>query len=76
MRSFDYYSPPSLQEAFSLLSRFGEQARALAGGTDLIVQMKAGKTRPSAIIDVKNLAELKRLEWITPDTLFIGAAVP
>lgn len=76
MRDFEYYSPPALKDALALLERYGEQARALAGGTDLIVQMKSGKVRPAAVVDVKNLAELKRLEWKNKDTLFIGAAVP
>jgi len=38
--------------------------------------MKSGKARPAAVIDVKNLAELKRLEWKSRNTLYIGAAVP
>jgi carbon-monoxide dehydrogenase medium subunit len=76
MRNFEYYSPPVLKEALALLDRYGDQARALAGGTDLIVQMKSGKVRPAAVIDVKNLAELKRLEWKDRETLFIGASVP
>ncbi len=76
MRDFEYYSPPALKEALALLESYGEGARALAGGTDLIVQMKAGRVRPAALVDIKNLAELKRLEWKDRDTLFIGAAVP
>jgi CO/xanthine dehydrogenase FAD-binding subunit len=76
MRNFEYYSPLALNEALKLLDRYGEQARLLAGGTDLIVQMKSGKVRPAAVVDVKNLEELKHLEWKTRDILFIGAAVP
>jgi CO/xanthine dehydrogenase FAD-binding subunit len=76
MRSFEYYSPPVLKEALTLLDRYGEQARPLAGGTDLIVQMKSGKARPAAVVDVKKLAELNLLEWKSRDVLFIGAAVP
>ncbi len=76
MRDFEYYFPFALKDALALLERYGEQARVLAGGTDLIVQMKSGRAGPAAVIDVKNLTELKRMEWKDNDTLFIGAAVP
>ena len=75
MRDFDYYSPRSLEETLSLLdSRQG--AKVLAGGTDLIVQMKEGRMRPLALIDVKGVTELNRLTFLEDGALFIGAAVP
>lgn len=75
MRDFDYYSPRCLDEALSLLdSRQG--AKLLAGGTDLIVQMKEGRVRPSAVIDVKEIPELNRLNLTEGGALFVGAAVP
>lgn len=75
MRDFDYYSPHSLKEALSLLeSRQG--VAVLAGGTDLMVQMKERRARPSAVIDVKGVPELNRLNLTETGTLFIGAAVP
>ena len=75
MRDFDYYAPRCLEEALSSLdSRQG--AKILAGGTDLIVQMKEGRVRPQVLIDVKGVAELNRLTFAEDGTLFIGAAVP
>ena len=76
MRNFEYYSPVTLKAGLTLLAHYGEQVKVLAGGTDLIVQMKAGKVSPAALIDVKKIAELNRLEWNSQDNLFIGAAVP
>ena len=76
MISFEYYAPHSLEEALSLLDNRREEAKVLAGGTDLIVQMKDGDARPAVIVDVKNVPELNRLEWNEDETLHIGAAVP
>ena len=74
MVSFEYYAPQSLEEALSILNNQGNDAKVLAGGTDLIVQMKDGRLRPSVIVDVKRLPELNRLEW-NNHTLYIGAAI-
>jgi CO/xanthine dehydrogenase FAD-binding subunit len=74
MKDFEYFSPRSLEEALSLLdSRQG--AKVLAGGTDLIVQMKDRRTRPAVLVDVKKVPELNRLAWEEDRSLFIGAAV-
>jgi len=75
MREFDYHSPASLEAALSLLDRC-QGAKVLAGGTDLIVQMKEGRIRPQVLIDVKGVAELNRLAFVEDGALFIGAAVP
>jgi len=40
VHEFEYLEPASVAEAVALLSQYGERARVLAGGTDLIVQMK------------------------------------
>jgi len=76
VNNFEYYAPDSLQEALASLEKFGQKARILAGGTDLIAQMKAGRVQPSIIIDVKKIAELNRLELSADNTIHIGAAVP
>lgn len=76
MRDFEYYAPRSLKEALSLLDNRRGEAKVLAGGTDLMVQMKDGRARPAVIIDVKNIPELNRLERDEDGTLHIGAAVP
>jgi len=76
MKSFEYFVPHSLDEAIGLLDKHGKEAKILAGGTDLIVQMKNGSIRPSFVIDVKNIPALNRLELDRNDNLHIGAAVP
>jgi len=76
MKGFEYYAPHSLEEALSLLDNWKEKAKVLAGGTDLIVQMKNGNARPAFIVDAKNIPELNRLELDDGKSLYIGAAVP
>ncbi len=75
MRAFDYAAPRSLDETFPLLAN-GRRVRFLAGGTDIIVQLREGRADCDLLVDLKRIPELRRLE-IRPDgTLAIGAAVP
>lgn len=55
---FEYVKPTGLEEALQVLSLYREKARALAGGTDLIVHLKEGLARPEVVVDVKGLKEL------------------
>jgi len=79
MESFRYEAPATLDGALALLASASaaglEQRPALlAGGTDLIVQMRGAARRPGAVIDVKRVPELRRLE-VGADGLHLGAAV-
>ena len=76
MKSFEYFVPHTLQEGLALLDNKGQKAKILAGGTDLIAQMRAERVQPTTIIDIKKIPELNRLEWSADKTLHIGAAVP
>lgn len=76
MVDFEYFAPDSLSKVLSLLNKHKANAKVLAGGTDLLVQMKDGRASPSVIIDIKNIPELNRLEEDSEGTLRIGAAVP
>ena len=58
MDAFDYAAPQDLQEALSLLTKANGNARPLAGGTDLIAQMKEKRRSPGLIINVKKIPEL------------------
>jgi carbon-monoxide dehydrogenase medium subunit len=76
LRAFEYHAPTSLNEAISLLHEHGEKARALAGGTDLVVQMKEDATKfpaPSHIVSLLRVAELGGIEFSESDGLRIGA---
>ncbi|HXG37039.1 MAG TPA: xanthine dehydrogenase family protein subunit M [Dehalococcoidia bacterium] len=73
MQYFDYAAPQSLGEALSLMASAGENGRVLAGGTDLIVMMRAGRRRPTFVLDGKQVPELQELSL--NGGLTLGAAV-
>lgn len=75
MHDFDYEAPTSLTEAMALVARHGGRARMMAGGTDLIDQIRMGRFAPDLLIDVKQIPELNQLAS-TDDGLRVGAAVP
>jgi CO/xanthine dehydrogenase FAD-binding subunit len=59
MRAFAYERPTHLDDAVALLAEHGpEEARLLAGGTDLIIRLRDGTIRPRIVVDVKGIAEL------------------
>jgi CO/xanthine dehydrogenase FAD-binding subunit len=60
MRAFAYERPTRLADALALLAHPGPDARALAGGTDLIIRMRDGSIRPGTVVDIKGVAELER----------------
>lgn len=58
MRGFAYVRPTSLADAVALLAEHGEQARILAGGTDLIIRLRDGTFAPRVVVDVKGISEM------------------
>ena len=72
MRNFEYRAPGSLAEAVELLGEDGVSARALAGGTDLLVQLRAGRWVVDRIVDVKGVPELNELTLDPENGLRIG----
>lgn len=78
MGAFGYLAPSSLDEALTVLSEhanLGKRAQILAGGTDLLVQMRSIDREPRMLLDIKKLAETNRVD-VSADEIFIGAAVP
>ncbi|HEX7128126.1 MAG TPA: FAD binding domain-containing protein [Thermodesulfobacteriota bacterium] len=59
---FEYAAPTSLEAALDLLGRHGEAARPLAGGTDLLLQMRRGRMRPAVLVDLKRVPGLAGIE--------------
>jgi carbon-monoxide dehydrogenase medium subunit len=58
------------------LAAHGENARPLSGGSDLIIQMRAGVRRPQHVVDVKNIPELRKISFSLQHGLRLGAAAP
>lgn len=76
MKKFEYKAPGTLEDALVLKDRHKGEVSVLAGGTDLIVQMKNGQSCPPYVMDVKKIPELNRLEWDEGEGIHIGTAVP
>lgn len=70
----NYQSPESIDAAVAALASTNGNARILAGGTDLLVQLRSGRIAPDDIIDVKHIPEMRSVN-VGADGIHIGAAV-
>ena len=75
MRSIQFEAPATVDEAAKLLAQAGGKAKPLAGGTDLIVQMRSRMVSPELIVDLKNIPELLDVKE-EGGGFRVGAAVP
>lgn len=74
MQSFDYAAPKSAEEVATLLAGKNGEARILAGGTDLLVQLREGRRQAQLVIDIKNIPELTQATFDPQNGLRLGAA--
>ena len=58
MPSLSFTAPTSVDEAVKILAGASGLAKVLAGGTDLLVQLRSGRMRPDLIVDTKRIPEL------------------
>lgn len=75
MKPFDYAAPKTIADAIALLATHGDRARILAGGTDILVQLREGRRACDVLVDVKHIPELNELV-LDGQGLRLGAAVP
>jgi len=75
MTDIQYLAPRTLDEAVGAYAAAAGAARILAGGTDLLVQMRSGMLRPGLIVDIKKIAEMTAIEETADGGFRIGAAV-
>lgn len=71
--SYEYHRPDTIEQALHL-AKANPEARFIAGGTDLMVQMKHGRFQLQAMISLRGLSELDGI--VVGDRLRIGATVP
>ncbi len=76
MHAINYEAPTTLDQAIGILKAHGENARPFCGGTDLIIQLRAGVRRTEHLVDIKKIKELQTLSFDAKKGLRLGAAVP
>lgn len=72
MHPFDYFTPTTLSEALGLLAEHNGSAAVIAGGTDLLLGMKAGSQKPGAVVNIKRLPDLKGIKYNKEEGLKLG----
>jgi aerobic carbon-monoxide dehydrogenase medium subunit len=75
MNDVRYSSPSTLDEASKAMLAASGAGRILAGGTDLLVQMRAGTQKPGVIVDIKKIDEMMSIQDLGGGSFRIGAAV-
>ena len=75
MRRFEYFEPTTLGEASALLSRYSGRAQPLAGGTDLLVELKEQLRRADCVVNIKRIPGMDQLSYDAREGLRIGALV-
>jgi carbon-monoxide dehydrogenase medium subunit len=73
IKDFEYFSPKTVKEALSLLSRYKEDAKIIAGGQSLLVVMKQGLVSPEYFVDIKGISALDYINYDEGKYLRIGA---
>ena len=73
LKAFNYLTPQTLAEATSLLARYKDEAKVIAGGTDLVPLMKERVITPKYLIDIKQISSLDYIKWDEKEGLSIGA---
>ena len=76
LSGFEYVAPTDLTAAATALRDAGGRACVLAGGTDILVQLREGMRSADLVIDVKKIPELLQLEYAPDAGLCLGAATP
>ena len=69
-----YHRPRTVEEAVSILERYQGEARVLAGGTDLLVDLRARARTPSHLVDIKGIPKLRRIVYLD-NAVEVGSAV-
>jgi len=73
IKDFKYLAPKTLKEALSLLDKYQDECKVIAGGQSLLVLMKQGLVAPTYLIDIKGLSELSYIKSDAKGGLRIGA---
>ena len=75
MRRFELAVPGSVDECLQILAKRGPDTKVVAGGTDLLPQLKNGVLKPGWVVDLSAVAELRAISDAPDGGLRIGASV-
>ena len=75
MRRFELAVPVSVDECLQILAKRGPDTKVVAGGTDLLPQLKNGVLKPGWVVDLSAVAELRAISDAPDGGLRIGASV-
>jgi len=73
IKDFKYFAPKTLKEALTLLDKYQDECKVIAGGQSLLVLMRQGLVTPAYLIDIKGLSELSYIKSDAKKGLRIGA---
>jgi xanthine dehydrogenase FAD-binding subunit len=76
LKDFEYAAAATVDEAVSLLSARGDRAKVLAGGTDILVQLREGLRQADLVVDVKKIPDLTAIDYSPIKGLRLGASAP
>ena len=72
---FEHYRPTALADALTLMAEHGDAARPIAGGTDLVPQMRAGRLTPAYLVSLNRVVGMAEIEATPDGGLRLGAGV-
>ena len=58
----EVFNPTTIGEVLTILDKYGDKAKIIAGGTDVMIELKNGKIDPDVLIDIFKIKELKNIE--------------
>ena len=67
------YKASTTKEALELLEKYGEQAKIIAGGTDMVIELRNNKINPDVVIDISSIDEIRYIKE-EEGYIFLGAA--
>jgi carbon-monoxide dehydrogenase medium subunit len=73
IRDFEYFAPTTLKEALTLMDKYQDEAKVIAGGQSLLILMRQGLVTPKYLIDIKGISDLNYIESDAKGGLKIGA---
>jgi len=73
IKNFEYFAPKTVEEALSLLTRYREECKIIAGGQSMLILMKQGLIASEYIIDIKGISALDYIDYDKNEGLRIGS---